>query len=193
VALTLHFVRHGKAQDMDGFCIGHTDRALTDQGRDEIESLARRLDVQDIACISSDLVRASASAERLTMGHVTTEPRLREMHFGTWEGRTWAELEATDGPGVQEWMADWTNVRAPGGESFADVIVRVRSWLDSLARDDTRLLVVAHAGSIRAAAVVLLDLPPARSFLLQIDHAQVCTFVLSSHGASLRTWNSRTF
>ena len=193
MALTLHFVRHGRAQDVDGRCIGHTDRAVSEAGEAEIEALARLLDPHDLPCFSSDLIRARESADRLTTGSVTLEPRLREMNFGEWEGRTWSELEQADSRRMREWMAEWTTIRAPGGESFADVVDRVRSWLHELPRDTSRHLVVAHAGSIRAAAVVLLDLPASRAFSLQVDHAHVSTFAISAHGATLAAWNSRGF
>jgi alpha-ribazole phosphatase len=193
VALTLHFIRHGRAEDVDGLCIGHTDRGLSEAGHKEIEAFARRLDVHDLPCISSDLVRARTSAERLTTGPITLDPRLREMNFGEWDGRSWADLELADGAQLNEWMADWTTIRAPGGESFDDVVVRVRSWLDELPQDETRQLVVAHAGSIRAAAVVLLELPPSKAFALQVDHARVSTFSIAPHGATLSAWNSRGF
>lgn len=127
----------------------------------------------------------------LTSGRVTVDARLREMYFGSWEGRTWAELEEQDGPALQEWMQDWTTFRAPGGESFADVVLRVASWLTDLPRDGVDHVVVAHAGSIRAAAVVLLDLPPSRTFSLAVDHAHVSTFSLSANSATLLRWNSR--
>lgn len=191
--MILDFIRHGQAVDMDGCCVGHTDRALSERGRDAIEGLARRLDSVAMPCFSSDLTRATESAARLTYATVALEPRLREMNFGAWEGRRWADIEATDSERLQAWMMDWTTVAAPGGESFADVVARVRSWLDELPRDDHRHLVVAHAGAIRAAAVVLLDLPPARAFSLQVDHAHVSTFSLSPHSATLRSWNSRGF
>lgn len=193
MALILHFIRHGRAEDVDGLCIGHTDRPLAEAGLTEIEALARRLDTHDLPCISSDLARAHASAERLTSGAITLDPRLREMNFGEWDGRSWADLEVADGAQLNEWMSDWTTIRAPGGESFADVVARVQSWLDDLPRDEARLLVVAHAGSIRAAAVVLLELPPSKAFALQVDHAHVTTFSIASHGATLSAWNSRGF
>ena len=135
MALILHFIRHGRAEHVDSVCIGHTDRPLADAGLNEIEALARRLDTHDLPCISSDLMRAHDSAERLTTGAVTLDSHLREMNFAEWDGRSWADLEVADGAQLNEWMSDWTTIRAPGRESFAGVIARVRSWLGDLPRD----------------------------------------------------------
>jgi broad specificity phosphatase PhoE len=159
-------------------------------GRRECLALARQLRLPNVTLISSDLDRARASATLLTASPVITEPRLREMHFGDWEGKYWAELEREDGDFDGEWSDEWTTIRAPGGESFDDVIERVAAWLDALPLTGGDFLVVAHAGSIRAAAVVLLGIPPARAFSLTVDHAHVSTFELSSHGAALIRWNS---
>ncbi len=189
----LDFVRHGHPVNVDGYCFGQTDRPLSEQGRDAIESLARRLDAVNQPCVSSDLLCARESAARLTYAPVSIEPRLREMHFGEWEDRTWAEIEAQDPARLQSWMTNWVSERAPGGESFTDVVARVRNWLASVPTNGSRQIVVAHAGAIRAAAVVLLDLPPERAFGLQVDHAHVSTFSLSPDGATLRAWNSRVF
>jgi alpha-ribazole phosphatase len=191
--MILHLVRHGRASDVDGRCIGQTDRPLSDAGRAQADALARTRRVMDMPCISSDLARARTTASLLTSAPVSEDARLREMSFGEWEDREWSELESNDATRLQSWMQDWTNVAAPDGESFADVIVRMRHWLASLDRTNSELLVVAHAGSIRAAAVVLLELPPSKAFSLTVDHAYVSTFSLSSHGATLLRWNSPAF
>jgi alpha-ribazole phosphatase len=193
VALTVHFVRHARATDVEGRCIGHTDRELSLAGLAECATLASSCVVRDMRCISSDLRRAQATAAQLTTATVALEPRLREMSFGDWEDRTWAELEENDGTRLSAWMQNWTAVRAPNGESFADVVLRTREWLATLPRDGSDLLVVAHAGSIRAAAVALLDVPESRAFSYAVDHVHVSTFTLSTHGATLLRWNSPRF
>ena len=70
------------------------------------------------------------------------------------------------------------------------MVARVSSWLAALPRDGGDYLVVAHAGSIRAVAVLLLEIPPSRAFSLALDHARVSIFELSPRSASLIQWNS---
>jgi broad specificity phosphatase PhoE len=196
--MIVHFVRHARAEGVDGRCIGHTDVPLSAAGRDDARATGIRWDLAAggvLRCLSSDLIRAKETAALLlpSSGH-THDARLREMDFGTWDGRTWADLETTDATRLQRWMADWTTERAPDGESFADVIARVRSLIDALPRHtDDNTLIVAHAGSIRAAAVVLLDLPPQRAFSLAVDHLHLTSFSLSATSATLTRWNASAF
>lgn len=188
--MRLHFVRDGSAAGGEGRCIGQTDLRLSVEGRRECRILSRNLPVLHIRYISSDLQRARSTATMLTASAVIPEPRLREMHYGDWDGKLWAELELGHPTDPGEWSDHWPTIRPPGGESFADVVVRVGSWLDSLPRDGGDFMVVAHAGSIRAAAVILLGISPSKAFSLALDHATVSTFELSPRGASLIRWNA---
>ena len=95
--------------------------------------------------VSSDLRRAVATADavqgaRVRLAH---DPRLREIHFGDWEGKRWAEV---DGPAAR---AFWDGrAPAPGGEGWADLCARVWAAMDALRGD---VVVVAHFGAILAA------------------------------------------
>lgn len=191
--LRLHFVRDGSAVRAEGRCIGQTNLRLSAVGRKESLALARRLDLPYATYISSDLERARATASLLTTSPVISEPRLREMHFGEWEGRHWADLDSSEGVYSGDYSDAWTAIRTPGGESFDDVVARTTEWLDALPCSGGDFLVVGHAGSIRAAAVVLLGIPASRAFTLALDHAHVSTFELTAQGASLIRWNSPGF
>ncbi|HYW49020.1 MAG TPA: histidine phosphatase family protein, partial [Gemmatimonadaceae bacterium] len=189
--MIVHFVRHAPAAGADGHCIGQTDLPLSRISRDALPAVAASWNlagIEGLQCISSDLRRARETAALLapSLLHIDTEPRLREMNFGEWDGRTWDDIERTEGAGLESWMADWTTVRAPGGESFADVVERVRDLLAAIPRrDDGTTLIVAHAGSIRAAAVVLLGLPASRAFSLAVEHLRLHSFALSATSSTL--------
>jgi broad specificity phosphatase PhoE len=72
---------------------------------------------------------------------------LREIHFGEWEGKTLAWLEEHDPHGVAQRRLDPVTFRPPGGESFADVAVRLRAFI---ARFDFAVpaLIVGHRGTL---------------------------------------------
>jgi broad specificity phosphatase PhoE len=182
--VTLHLVRHGLAAGAEGRCVGWADLTLASAGREQTERLAARWPAPHPArLVSSDLRRARETAALLAgvwglADPVPSDPRLREMHFGRWEGHTWAELEQADGPALAVWMADWQESRAPEGEGFGDVVARARAWLEdtvAAARRDAvaDLVAVAHAGSIRALLVHALGLPRALAFRVRLDHARV--------------------
>src|SRR5260221_12890381 len=83
-----------------------------------------------------------------------TDARLMEMSFGSWEGFTFAELQAREAPALAERERDKWGFVLPGGESYARLQVRVRAWYESLERDS---VVSAHGGVCRA-LIAHLDL-----------------------------------
>lgn len=184
--MILYLVRHGAAEGAAGRCIGsRTDLPLSVSGAGDVAGLFSEWDAPPGRLISSDLLRARHSADVLAREwdcEVETDPRLREMDFGEWDGRAWDDLEAADGERLGAWMADWAAVRAPGGESFADVIARAAAWAAELPRGET-IVAVAHAGSIRALLCHLLDLPPERAFRFRVDPARASAVRIGSVGA----------
>lgn len=69
---------------------------------------------------------------------------LREMHFGAWEGRSWAEIGKDS---VDAWAADFAQHAPGGGESLAALFERVK---DFQALHPDAVLVVGHAGWMNA-------------------------------------------
>ncbi|MEO1480074.1 MAG: histidine phosphatase family protein, partial [Bacteroidota bacterium] len=179
---TLHLLRHLPAAEANGRAIGHTDLPLADP--DAPDRLAQAWPHEPPArLVASPLLRAARTARALGAKwnlDINFEPRLREMDFGTWDGRTWDEIERDDAAALHAWMGDWTATPAPGGESFADVQARVGAWLAELvdgtsSEDDTTVVVVAHAGSIRAVLVQVLGLDPTQAFRLDVHHGALTT------------------
>ncbi len=110
------------------------------------------------AIVTSPFERARGLAEAIARRSGKKAPRvdarLSELSFGEWEGRAFAEIETSDSARFSEWMARYTELAAPGGETVSDLDARVRSFVAELAqaRDSSEdgLLVVAHAGIVRA-------------------------------------------
>jgi probable phosphoglycerate mutase len=94
---------------------------------------------------ASPLRRAVETAHRLGAATPTLEPRLRELDYGDWRGRSFEEVDALAA------SLGWDG-RPPGGESPAEVWLRARGWLDDLAAGPGPDLWVAvtHGGVIRA-------------------------------------------
>jgi broad specificity phosphatase PhoE len=192
VTTTIVFVRHGKADDVEGRCVGHFDAPLSEAGAAAIRNLATGLPGMRLSrLVSSDLARARDSAAILSEAvgiPVTLDPCLREMNFGSWDGRTWADIESTDGERCRAWMENWTTVAPPAGERLHDLVGRADSWIAELPGDET-VLVVSHAGFIRAAVCRLLARPSETLFDLSIDHAHAIVIELGSRGAELLASN----
>ncbi|HLX14299.1 MAG TPA: histidine phosphatase family protein [Bradyrhizobium sp.] len=116
--------------------------------------------------ISSPARRAQETAAALGL-RVSSEPAFNEQDFGDWIGRTHEEIRR-DSEAVYDafWRAAASN-GPPGGESFVEQIARVRRGIAALPADD--VVIVAHAGTIRAALAVALELPPERALRFAID------------------------
>jgi len=89
----LLLVRHGETDwNAAGRLQGHTDRPLSDYGREQARRLAEELVGEEFDAIyASDLARARETAEivgaQLDLP-VVLDPDLREKNWGTWEGLT---------------------------------------------------------------------------------------------------------
>ena len=190
--MRLLLVRHGEAEGQEGRVVGHADPGLSARGREEMAALFATVGERPAILASSDLLRARASAELLAARwsmKVAADARLRELHFGEWEGRTWDELSRDDGDRLRHWMERWVTRSPPAGESFLDLAGRVGDWLDEWACHDGAgagtTVVVAHAGSIRAILCRLLGVPPEEAFGFEVSHARVTGIDLAGGRAEL--------
>jgi broad specificity phosphatase PhoE len=107
------------------------------------------------------------------------EPLLRDCDYGTWRGRTLAELSEDEPDAVRNWLTDPKS--APhGGESIVDVVDRVGGWLDELRGDGERVVAVTHPAVIKAIIVHAIRATP-ESFW-RIDIAPLSRTALSGTG-----------
>jgi alpha-ribazole phosphatase len=149
----LHLLRHG-APEVPGTLLGHRDAASTPAGVAACARQARDLDIS--AIVSSDLVRASAAAEAIGAVRglaVRTDPRWRELDFGTWDGSHPAGLDAG---ALAAFWEDPEDHPPPGGERWSALLARVSAAIDDCQGAAT--LVVTHGGAMRAALAALCGL-----------------------------------
>jgi broad specificity phosphatase PhoE len=105
---------------------------------------------------------------------------LSECDFGSWAGRTLAEVHAVDASEAGAWMTD-PDACPHGGESLTVFAARVNAWLDAQAASDSRrTLAVTHGGVVRAAVTHALLAP-----LPAIWHVNVAPLSVTE----LHAWN----
>jgi len=122
------------------------------------------------AAISSPARRARETAAALGLVAVP-DASFSEQDFGSWTGRSHEEIGRDSGSAYDEfWRAGATN-RPPGGESFVEQIARVRIGFAALPAGD--VILVAHAGTIRAALALALGMPPDNALRFVIDPLSV--------------------
>lgn len=186
-ARKLVLVRHGHAQQAAGTCIGWTDLPLSRWGSERVTALLAEWHGAPDELHTSDLLRAGGSAAIFASGWglvPRADRRLREMHFGSWEGRAWDAIEADWGARFPGHKPDWIHERNPEGESFADVLIRVAGWkaevLDPGVTD--RVVVVGHAGSLRALLCLLTGTPAERAFDFTVELARATVLETTAAG-----------
>ena len=102
---------------------------------------------------------------------MVTDARLQELNFGDWEG---TRFDAIDADILQHWTDNFVTAAPPNGENFEDLYQRAGSfWQDLLAAEAEQVLVITHAGVIRALLARALNLPLANSFQLRVDSGSV--------------------
>jgi alpha-ribazole phosphatase len=147
----LYLVRHGQTDwNVEGRYQGQADRPLNAAGRAQAAGLSQQLaGIRFAAAYSSDLGRAKETAAilvALTGLKVQLDPRLREINLGEWEGQLMTEIVARYPATWAERLHDPLHAHAPGGESVAEVAVRVAEAATDIARAHPAgpVLVVSH-------------------------------------------------
>jgi len=150
------------------------------------------------AIVTSPLQRCSAFATALgdRLGRpVSVEPRVREVGMGSWEGRTPQEIIGREPHAYAAFYSDPVNNRPPGCEPLADFGGRVADAYKQIVTGHAgqRVLVVAHAGVIRAALGYVLQSAPACWYRTRIDYAGVSRFRIDRYGHRLEFHNRPGF
>ncbi|MEL6180361.1 MAG: histidine phosphatase family protein [Myxococcota bacterium] len=162
--MPLVIVRHAPTL-AKGVCYGQSSVATAIAPHEAAELIADRWphDHPPSQVWSSPLPRcrdvASHLATRWSIAH-TDDPRLMEVDFGRWEGRTWDAIEADEPEAFQRWMANWMSVAPPKGERVDQLEARVKQWWEEQCEADRFgahrwHLMVGHAGVIRALRVIV--------------------------------------
>lgn len=167
---------------MSGVCYGWSDveTSLTPpQAADALRHWPERETLKGIW--SSPSARTLTLAQELATRWrlpLRIDSRLRELHFGRWEGRRYRDLEQSEGPAFSAWMSDWQHRAPPGGERLADLIARVGAWASRRSGDAPQLL-IAHAGVVRALRVLHGGLTAVQAFELEVPHLRPEPFDLA--------------
>jgi len=196
VPTRLVLVRHGETDwNADSRVQGHQPTLLNRRGRLQARLLADRLArEQPRNLYSSDLPRAMETAEVIAAKLGLTAvpaPELREMNFGQWEGRTFAEIEQ-DGPATfAAWISSDFRQAPPGGESADDLRERVIAFLARLLerhRHQTTAL-VTHGGPCKYVIAHTLGIGPAGVYRFAVDNASVHIIEIGPYGWRLTALN----
>ena len=185
---TIYLVRHGDTKwSPERRLAGRTDLPLTDDGEANAKKLAPRLaQIAFDRVYTTPLQRARRTAELAGFANrAVVDPRLIEMSFGDYEGRTVQEIRV-ERPGYA-YLKDG----CPNGETAADLGRRVDSWLADQ-RTGT-VLVFAHSVIMRVLTARFLGFPPeaGRHFFFSPVAIGILGFDPVDAAPAVQAWNDR--
>jgi broad specificity phosphatase PhoE len=136
---------------------------LSEEGVRQAEALAKRLEDWAFDKVySSDLKRARQTAD-IAYGHadILEDKRLREIHLGDFQGRTWNDLTDEERDVFSVQFAGPYHQKVPGGESNDDLRDRALAWLAELPTEG-RVIAFTHGGFIVSVLHTIVGRPEAR-------------------------------
>lgn len=192
----LIFVRHGRtASNAAGAWQGYLDTPLDDVGLLEARAAADALcpAVAPTRLVSSDLKRAVATAQPFADAWgltVQTDPILREVNAGAWEGLSRNEIESRWPEDLAAWKAG-EDVRIGGAERMSEAGARVAGRVGELMDEgEGTLVIVSHGGVTRMATLELAGMGSNGRALRTMRNAHWAVLVRGLSGElSLDGWN----
>ncbi|MBD3408145.1 MAG: hypothetical protein GF411_18635, partial [Candidatus Lokiarchaeota archaeon] len=144
---------------------GWTDTPLTERGQRQAQAVANRLfdmfDSRDFTLFSSDLMRASETAEKISKRfnrELIILRNLRELNNGVAVGLPISEARKIMNP-TSNPLVDW--IPFEGAESWRMLYERAERVLQEIEREESKCaVIVSHGNMIRCIISVWLGLPP---------------------------------
>jgi broad specificity phosphatase PhoE len=184
IATRLFLVRHGATQltAEDRFS-GAVGVDLSDEGRWQVQQLARRLGREPIAAVyCSPLGRTVETATLLAQPHGLTPVKrdgLREISHGRWEGLTRAVVAERFPDEYEAWETDPFTFAPQDGESGLAVLARALPVVREIvvSHPGQRVIVVSHKATLRLLMSSLLGFD-ARGYRDRLDQSPACLNVV---------------
>jgi probable phosphoglycerate mutase len=180
----IFLIRHGETiWNENGRQQGHLDSPLTVRGISQALAVGRLLrdllpEGQALSIETSPLGRARQTASiicseiAVDTRALVVEPLLIEHDLGSWQGLTHAEIEERF-PGAQaERSRDKWNYTIPNGESYAQIAVRAKKWLE-IRRDTSVRIAVTHEMLSRTIQGDYAHLPPSETLSRCHSHDRI--------------------
>ncbi len=180
----VYFIRHGQtAWNAEHRLQGQADTDITELGRSQADRNGRRLaelvaTPETFEFVASPMRRTRETMQRvrasmgLPVDDYHTDARLVEVHFGDWQGFTFAELEARAPGSTQARLFDKWGFVPPGAgaESYEMLLRRVRPWFEALRRPT---VCVTHGGVLRTIFRMVEGMPGSEAAALDIAQDRV--------------------
>lgn len=169
--MEIYLVRHTTPNIEKGICYGQSDLDVIDSFDSEVSEIHTKLPLKEITRVySSPLKRCKRLAESFDLPIIFDE-RLQELDFGDWELKAWDDMSKEE---LNPWMEDFVNVPVPNGESYVMLQQRILDFYKNLpSNTDDIIVIVSHAGPIRALLSHLQKIALKDSFSIKLEYGEV--------------------
>jgi broad specificity phosphatase PhoE len=192
---TVFLIRHVRHAQQGVMVTGQADVALSPSAPEDLAALTRRFAGETLdQVLTSPVERAQITAAAVAgpeRAAPVVEPDLRELDFGAWEGRAFADLERD--PAFEGWNLHRSLHRPPGGESMLETQARMVGVLESARsrHPEGRVAMVSHGDPLKALVLFLLGLPLDSHDRFDLDPASVTAVVVGAWGSKLLSLNEK--
>jgi len=191
--IVVDLLRHGEPVGGRAYRGNSIDDPLTEKGWAQMRLAVKEADMWD-KIVTSPLTRCREFADELgqqVATEVLVQPAFREVGFGEWEGKTPDEVVASDAAGYEGFYRDPENCRPAGAEPLKEFTDRVVTAYRELVEKPAggHMLIVTHAGVIRAIIAHVLGAPPVGMYRININNAGISRIRHTRHGPRLEFHN----
>lgn len=187
-------VRHGETDwNKVGRYQGHEPTQLNASGRAQAQATDVALQkIKFDAVYSSDLPRAYQTVQIITNLPIHMDSRLREPHYGVFQGLTYAEMQAQYPTEFAAWYPE-RKIAPPDGETPEQIANRAASFLEDmqLLKNKT-VLVVSHGELIQVLLCLCLKEPLANQKAYIVDNVSITEIAHSDGEWHLLRFNDTT-
>ena len=180
----LFFIRHAPVKSLNGFFPKHNPDAIIKSI--QLKKLAKLIPKNAIWYVSPlkrAIQTAKALSEYIGYSKIIREKKLVEQNYGDWAGKEisviWRKIKKYKQKHNFSFISP--EFTPPNGESFVEQCNRVRIWLEELKfSEGQNIVVVAHAGTIRAAISHVLQINPDNAIGIDVVYQGLCIIEMFS-------------
>lgn len=185
----IFLVRHGETKwNLEMRFQGRENIALNENGIKQAGLLSQRLKNEKVRAVySSPLSRAWETAKIIAVSHGLSPcavEGLSEISFGSWEGKTYLEMDETEKDAVVRWMNNPEAVTISGGETFKQFRERVLKSYNEVINNNRKenFIIVTHGGVIKVLVAAILHIPFSHLGRLKLSLCSLTAILYDDYG-----------
>lgn len=194
--MRLYLARHGQTEmNKKKLYYGTLDVSIDESGVKQCLQLSQKLAAVSFDHVITSSLKRSVESARIILKEsnvkTTVYNELSEIDFGLWEGLHYTEVQNRYPKEWMLWSEDWMNFQVPDGESFRMFYSRVKACFEQILQQnkDETVLIVAHAGTLKIIATLLLGLRPEDYWCFSFENGSFSMFEVHDKLAVVRYIN----